>query len=276
MANLPQRLLVGVIFCLFPLLIYCFLLMGLNGRRRASIVPGTWDFAGVLLATSGFVLGGGPMILILLNSSWRQLVYRGKVSDWRLLTGEGDFRALMIWAIFFFVVVVGAAILIFMRRNVTVLYNTDTNHIWDALEWVFGRLGIVWKRQENTYELRKLRGNTHVPWEKELQSRDRADKNLVVQAQAPASTEAVIQPATARLTVRILPTNCNVTMIWDRAQSELRDQVESEMTPLLPNIRAEYNPVTGWLATAITVILALMVCAMILVIVLLINSRTAL
>lgn len=270
-----QRILIGGIICLGPLLIYILILMGINGRRRASMIPGTWDFAGVLLATSGFLLGGGPLILAGLNSGWRRYLLHGKnVTDWRMLTGEGDVRAVGLWVLFFVVVISSAGILIFARRHVTVLYNTDTAHIWDALEWIFGRVGIVWKRHENTYELMKLRDEAHAPWANELRPLDRLDKNAV--ALTGLGSKADLRAANAQLNVQVLPSSCNVTLNWKDADPGIRAQVEAELTSLLMNIRAEHNPVMSWLTTAATIILGFILCAMIYVIWLLIQNRTAL
>jgi len=269
-----QRILIGVIICLGPLLIYCLLLMAINGRRRASIIPGTWDFAGVLLATAGFVLGGGPLILAGFNAGWRRYLLHGKnVTDWRMLTGEGDVRAVALWVLFFVIIISCAAILIFARRNVTVLYNVDTAHIWNALEWIFGRVGIVWKRHDNAYELRRVRQDLRTPWVNELRPMDRFDKNIVAQT---TDQPVEVRAEAAQLKVHVLPTNCNVTLVWDQFEPGIRAQVEAELSSLLTNIRAEHNPVVGWLATAATVILASMLGAMVWVIVLLIQNRTAL
>jgi hypothetical protein len=190
-----------------------------------------------------------------------------------MLTGEGDVRAVALWVLFFVIIISVAAILIYARRHATILYNVDTAHIWDALEWIYGRAGIVWKRHDNSYELRRLRPDARMPWVNELRPLNRVDKNLVV----PSEKEAVeIRPESARLTVHVLPTNCNATLVWEHADPGIRAQVEAELSSLLTNIRAEHNPVLGWLATAVTIILATMVGAMVWVIVILVQNRTAL
>ena len=167
-----QRILIGSVVCFAPLLVYCLLLIGLNSRRRASMIPGPWDFAGVLLATSGFLLGGGPLILTGLNAGWRRYVLGNSAADWRSLSGEGDAAALGIWTIYFIGLIVGAAWLLWRRRNYTILYNVDTEHFPAALEWVLGRLAIVWHRCENRYDLQKPPQSASIPWRPPLVGRD--------------------------------------------------------------------------------------------------------
>ena len=45
----------GGFACLFPLAFYGLVLTSLNNRRRPTFVPGPADFAGVLIATAGFL-----------------------------------------------------------------------------------------------------------------------------------------------------------------------------------------------------------------------------
>ena len=44
-------LLTGTFVCVFPLMLYCLFLAGLNNRPRPTLVAGSWDFAMVVLAT---------------------------------------------------------------------------------------------------------------------------------------------------------------------------------------------------------------------------------
>lgn len=267
---MTQRILIAGIVCLFPLLVYCLVLIGLNARHRASLIPGTWDFVGVLLATSGFLLGGVPLILAGINSNWRRFVLSGGVSDWRGLTGEGDARALGAWALIFITIVAGSASLIFTRRNVSVIYNADTDHVWDALEWIFGRLGVVWKRWQNSYELKQVGPSIRHPWVQSLRSGEFVNDQPATIPEPRRSNASY-----ARLQVRILPSSRNVTLVWEGDVDGLRGQVESELSQLLPNLRAQDNPALGWLMTVAMGLFGTMVCAMIFAIILAIQGRTA-
>jgi len=46
-----------------PLALYLLALGWVNRRPRPMMAAGTWDFAGVLFALSGFLLFGGPALL---------------------------------------------------------------------------------------------------------------------------------------------------------------------------------------------------------------------
>jgi hypothetical protein len=255
MLVVAQRILIGGIVCLFPLFAYCLVLVALNSRRRASMIPGTWDFAGVLLANAGFLLAGGPLILVGLNAGWRRAVLHGQPGDWRSLSGEGDARALGMWAIYFLTIVVGAAWLIWSRRAVTVLYNVDTSHVWSALEWVMGRAGVVWERSENTYAIRKVVNAAAAPWLGET------------------ATKGGARTETASLAVRVLPSSCNVTLVWTPAESSLRELIEAEVSALLPNMRAAENPSLRWLVAGATALAGLISGAMVVFIVFAIRLR---
>jgi len=254
-----QRILIGGIICFAPVLVYCLLLIGLNSRRRASIIPGPWDFAGVLLATSGFLLGGGPLILSGFNSGWRRFVVSGDASNWRSFSGEGDALALGIWALYFIFLIAGASWLLWRRRNHTVLYNVDTEHFPAALEWIFGRLGIGWQRSENRYDLQKPYQDSSAPW---------------MPGTPPDSVQKLqCQPNAARLFVHVLPSNRNVTMHWSVPDPEIRAQVEAEISRMLVNIKAEDNPALSWMVSAATTLFGLMVFGIVFAIVMAVRIR---
>ena len=56
---------------LLPFSIYLLLLGNLNRRPHPVLVPGTWDFAGVLFAASGFLLVVGPAVISSGSEGWR-------------------------------------------------------------------------------------------------------------------------------------------------------------------------------------------------------------
>ncbi len=240
---LAQRLLIGGIICLAPLLVYCLILLGLNSRRRASIVPGTWDFAGVLLGCSGFILGGGPLIMGGISATWRWLVVRGRIADWTSF-GQVDPRAALTLVLFVLALLFGMASLILRRRRYTVIYNADTDHVWSAFEWVFGRLGIVWQKRDGGYILQPpVRPNT--TWRPEVRSEGESGSAESRKAE--------------RVTVSVLPSTCNVTLRWTPSDGETRGPVEAELSHLLPNMRAESNPATAWLVGVSLTLFALIV-----------------
>src|SRR5713226_10358576 len=69
-------LLVGIA-CLFPVALYCLYLAMLHNRRNPTMISGSWDFAGVLIALSGFLLIGGTLLVFCLNNAARDYWFRG-------------------------------------------------------------------------------------------------------------------------------------------------------------------------------------------------------
>ena len=49
-------------FCLAPLAIYLLWLAQITRRSRPTILGGAWDYAGLLIGLSGFILFGGTVI----------------------------------------------------------------------------------------------------------------------------------------------------------------------------------------------------------------------
>src|SRR5258708_11566556 len=107
------------LLCLFPLAIYFLILAILNRRDHPVAVSGTWDFAGVLLAASGFLLLGGPLLLRTLCDHWRVAA----MTDGRLRLD--DVEGILVFAVFlmyFLGVVIGAVYLLRGRRDSIAVY----------------------------------------------------------------------------------------------------------------------------------------------------------
>ena len=85
-------LLIGTFACLFPLMLYCLFLAGVNNRPRPTLVAGTWDVAWVLVATAGFWVLGGPAVLVGLDDTWRHVLLRGSFAT---LRDRDDFQLLL-------------------------------------------------------------------------------------------------------------------------------------------------------------------------------------
>jgi hypothetical protein len=253
-----QRIMIVGVIGLFPMLVYCLLLISLNSRQRASMIPGTWDCAGMLLSTSGFLLAGGPLVLAGLDATWRRLVLKAPVTDWRVFTGQGDAYALATWALVFVIAVGGAAILINRRKQVTVLYNVDTRHIPSALEYIFNRIAIVWKLHDQRYDLQLMSDTVPAP------------------GQQLTDTQGQSPYAKASVTLLSLPANCNVTLVWNPSESPIRRLVEGEISQVLPNVRAAENTSLSWLVTAAVSLFAILVCLMVIIILAAIRQRSSL
>src|SRR5262249_9563822 len=104
---------------------YLLILGAINRRRHPLLVPGPWDFAGVLFAASGFLLFGGPGALSVLNDRWRDSLVFGQNP-----TSSSSTESLWLWwlflmALYFAAVLAGAGYGLSRSRNQTSIYNVD-------------------------------------------------------------------------------------------------------------------------------------------------------
>ena len=58
-------------FCLAPLAVYLLWIAKITRRTRPTVFAGTWDFIGLLVGLSGFILFGGGLVVSLLQSNFR-------------------------------------------------------------------------------------------------------------------------------------------------------------------------------------------------------------
>ncbi|HEX4588506.1 MAG TPA: hypothetical protein VH120_01155, partial [Gemmataceae bacterium] len=141
----------GGVACLFPLAFYCLLLASWNGRRRPMFAGGPADFAGVVLATSGFLIAGGPLILFGMHEySLREGEYPKFVSAWSALASP-SWLWLSAWAGYFLVVVGGLTWLLIRRRPISVIYNIDEGDAEELLPSTLNRMGLAWAARGRQY-----------------------------------------------------------------------------------------------------------------------------
>ena len=76
------------VFCLIPLTMYLWWLARITGARHPKPISGPWDFAGLMLGLSGFVVFGGGLLLTLCQSNFRYWM-RGNVEA----SGQRGFRS---------------------------------------------------------------------------------------------------------------------------------------------------------------------------------------
>src|SRR5207253_5362219 len=100
-------------------------------------------FAGLLFAASGFLLLGGPALLssLSLNETWRRFWLLAK--DEPGITQEDLLLTvrLVLFALYFVLVVGGAAFLLWRRRRMTAIYNVDPA----VVETVLGQVLERWQ-----------------------------------------------------------------------------------------------------------------------------------
>jgi hypothetical protein len=115
-------------------------------RDRPTAISGTWDFVGVLVALSGFIIVGGGLVLTLLQSNFRYWM-RGNAEAIRSAWIQ-ESTTWMMFVIFYLVAVIGCSTLILLaRRRTLVVYNVEPAAFEMALVEVFDHLGCAVDRR---------------------------------------------------------------------------------------------------------------------------------
>ena len=138
---------------LLPLAAYLFVLAWINRQPRPVVVSGTWDFLGLLFASSGFLLLGGPAVLSSLNECWRRFWLLGDGSGLpKWLFGDGrslpngldHYRDawLLLAAGYFVAVVAGSGWMLARRRRLTCVFNVEPGAVEASLEETYRHLGL--------------------------------------------------------------------------------------------------------------------------------------
>ncbi len=225
---------------LVPLATYCAFLGYLNRRRHPVLIAGTWDAVSLLLAVSGFLLLGGPAILSGLYDDWRMAWLLGRARIFALLLTQWPVW-IGLWGIYFALIVVGAGLFIWWRRNVTSVYNVDLNDFEDALAQALDRLGY----EAYVAGVRRLvvraRGAVAVPRAFEPAGLREAGVELTAWAPPEAGAQLGWDP---------FPLMRHVTLYWQAGAGALRAEVESELARLLAQVRTRHNPLGTWFLTA--------------------------
>jgi hypothetical protein len=135
----------------FPLGLYLLVLGFIQRRSCPLVVSGAWEAIGLLAATSGFLLGGGPSILSSLHERWRMF--------WLLAEPGGLVTSLAtggsLWlglSLAYYVAVVGLAVWLFLaHRALTGVYNARERQVVLALVRVCAELNLQPIRSGNYF-----------------------------------------------------------------------------------------------------------------------------
>ena len=256
--------LIFLVLCiLFPVAIYCFFLALINRRRHPTMVSGSWDFAGVLFALSGFLLIGGPLVLAGLNQIWRSLWLRSD-SDSALALGENWwFVRLALWALYFGAISAGAMVLLWKRARVTSIYNVDPAAFEEALARTLNQLQVKSVRAGNrvfidfaafpdgTGQEGKISG---LP-QPAIISEGALQKPQAEELEKPSYGSPTTLPAPeilGRQSASVLlldpfPTMRHVTLRWPQQAGPWRQEIEAELNNALLISHTGGNPVALWL-----------------------------
>jgi hypothetical protein len=132
----------GGFLCLIPLALYCLILAGINRRRHPTLISGAADVGLTLLALSGFLIVGGPVVLSGMQGLWRRWAYSGSFESMGQLIGEPAWPWIVVHGLYFVLVVGGAAMALRRAGSRSVALNADYAGIRAALDQSCDRLGI--------------------------------------------------------------------------------------------------------------------------------------
>jgi hypothetical protein len=127
-------------FCLAPLTMYLMWLARLTRREHPTPISGPWDFAGVLVGLSGFIVVGGGLVLTLFQSNFRFWM-RGRAEGLRNAWSQESTTWILFVAIYLLVVLGCAGLTLLARRRTLVVYNVEPAAFETVLREIFDQLG---------------------------------------------------------------------------------------------------------------------------------------
>jgi hypothetical protein len=248
-AYLEECSLIFLAFVL-PIAVYSLVLSVINRKSHPVVVPGPWDFAGVLFAASGFLLLGGPAILTGTYEQWRLSWLLGQT---RHLQGIGENWNFWIslWFVYF-AVVGGISVFVLWRRRTQIsIYNIEPPVFAEVLTDVLDRLGLEWRQNGPQRVLLRFResplsdvgariDSIHVPPRSERGEPRPHFATAITQDDSSADCPWSV------LAVEPFPALRHVTVHWLSHHETTRLEVDAELTKALLQVRAAPSPVSGW------------------------------
>lgn len=155
------------LFCIAPVSFYLCWLAGVNRREKPTVVAGSWDFAAVFGALSGFLLVGGVMLLSFASGDGR-LFTGGNVDRLKTVFEQQWLTWLLLLVGYVGLVVAAAAAGASGRRHWLAVYNLDgdvAGRVVDAALERSGltarRVGNLWADDRRLVEARTFHGTGH-------------------------------------------------------------------------------------------------------------------
>jgi hypothetical protein len=254
-----------LIVFLFPVAIYLAILAGINRRSQPLLVPGSWDFAGLLFASSGFILVVGPAIvtIFLLRGTPHYLIQGGgrDFPQWMAaVLGSSIFW----WGIYYFAIFAGSSWLLWQRRQHTVIYNVQPEAFENTLVAVLDQQQVSWQRQGKRYF---LTASTPAAVAEDVAKEAIQEKHhldLHGRPEGHSRTTGLFgeepRDSAASVAVDPFPLFCNVVLHWNGpAAWKWKERVEPELERALTSIYTEENPVSGWLLSISALLFLIMI-----------------
>jgi hypothetical protein len=235
-----------LLLCLSPVAAYCVLLAYLNRRLQPTLVPGAWDFLGLLFAASGLLLFAGPRIL---NTLFKQAIDNTIYEEGGPSPASVDqLRTFWwcAWSAYYVLVLGGAAFLVWLRAGKTVIYNVGAADFERALEQALARLGLGVTRSGRHLFLA-------VAGAPVTQTESVPEPQLTAVSTAPlgaapemASPLPRASGGDALLDVEPFAALWTVTLHWRSQNGTVRQEVEDELVKELREVRTYDNTVGSW------------------------------
>ena len=249
----------------FPIALYCLILGMINRRPHPVMVSGSWDFFGLLLAASGLLLFGGPTLLAIYYDRDVRDFLLGK---YRFVSLDFTFTNLFLkwwlfWLLYYVLVIGGGAVLVWLRRHITSVYNVEPLVFDETLGHVLDRTGVLWTRMGNRVYIGfpAPRGRHLPPRVAPAEPLPAPVSTQVMPGPAPQVTEPlfeVVRPdQEAVVDVEPFYATRHVTLNWRSAGGTVRAQVEAELGRVLPEVHTGNNPMGTWLMIVATSLFAL-------------------
>lgn len=140
----------AAVFCLAPLAVYLYWLAKITRRDHPLVIAGSWDFVGLVVGLSGFILFGGGIVLSLLQTNFRYWM-RGKFESFNGAWKEEKGVWILFASIYLILVVGLSALTLVSRRRSLVVYNVEPAAFETTLAEVFEQLNHPVERRGNVW-----------------------------------------------------------------------------------------------------------------------------
>jgi hypothetical protein len=235
-------LLPTILVFLIPIAAYCWVLAAVNRRPQPTMVSGTLDCAGMLLAASGILLMVGP---ILLNKIFLRIMEAIPLEeDTTPAFAEVESYWWFSWVLYFTLLPVVVCLLLWWRRTKTVIYNVDPDAFLHVLHESLERLGLTSTPGVGNRRVIAPKAHANVSV---APPGTRAGEPLTGEPLNGPLTDHLAPHASAELAVETFPSMCHVSLHWLRADRGLRAAVENDLARGLAGARTFENAAANWL-----------------------------
>jgi hypothetical protein len=225
--------------CLFPAALYCLFLAIVHHRSQPTMIAGQWDFVGVVLALSGFLLIGGTTLVFRIDENVRDKWLLGSsFNDLHAVHTRADVVTTAIWAGYFIALVGGAIGLMRLRRRCTAIYQITPIELDDILPGVLNRLNLTYTRRGPRW----LLGSGGNPVS--------ITNDSPTPGEAPGNGTIEIDGSTAMR---------HATLRWLDVSARLRRDIETELNRDLSTLNLPVSPASTWLMTTAACIFTMMI-----------------